>query len=153
MASLLLSLIVLVLIEAFGIEFSYRVSLMNLAGFEIWLPITIIGSYAYNPVIGFGLGMLIFTGAYLRRPYSLMSFFIMVLSLLLVVFLTKLFPISQNNFLISWMLLAGIYNLVSNGADLIISKDFLRTVQFVVFSMASSWIFFYFFGWRLFEFL
>ena len=122
----------------------------EMSGFELWFPIGLLVSYAISPLIGFivGLAMLVITWA--LHPYGLHHLAITAASFGGMFYIAKVyFPVTAENFLFQAMLVAAIFQIISNAFYILTKYPLFRIFKFVLLNLLMSWLIFSRFGWKL----
>ena len=128
---------------------SYWSRRANLQGFELWLPFSIILSFAISPLAGFVFAVLVLVGSWLVFPFEFQYMAIMSGCLFATLFSASFFTVTQANFIQVAMLLTLGYNIVSNVLFLVLLCNWFNVLKFFVFSMWLSWLVYSNFGWQL----
>lgn len=126
----------------------------EMSGLELWFPIGLLVSYAINPLAGFAVAFLILTMTWALHPYGLHHLAITAASFAGSFYLAPiLFPATAENFLWQAMIVAGIFQVVSNAFYIATKYPLIRIARFVIINLLLCWLIFSKVGWQLVQWL
>lgn len=145
----LFAIIVLVII---AIPLSYWVRIIQLHGFELWLPFGIVLGISISPLAGFLFALTVIVGAWLVFPFSLTTVVQELSALAVIMALIQFLPIAPATFVFYSVLLAVLYNMITDILFIFTGFDPLKGMKFAAFSIWLTWLITSKWGWGLVEF-
>ena len=122
----------------------------EMSGLEMWFPIGLLVSYAINPVAGFIVAFTILTMTWFLYPYGLHHLAITAASFAGSFYLAAvLCPVTAETFLWQAMIVAGIFQLVSNIFYIATKYPLIRIFRFIIINILLCWLIFSKVGWPL----
>ena len=149
---MLLPIFAILVLIVIGIPLSYWVRIIQLHGFELWLPFGIVIAIAISPLAGFLFALAIIIGAWLLFPFDLNTLALELLVLASTMFLTALLPITPATLVFYSVLVAVSFNVASNILFVFLGFDPLKAMKFAAFSIWLTWLITTKGGWAMVEF-
>lgn len=126
----------------------------DMSGFELWFPMGLIASYAYGPLGGFFVGASIMLITWALFPYGLHHMVISMTSMGVMFFIAAyFFPVTAETFLVNGMIIAAIFQVVSNTFYILTKYPWIRIIRFAMTNMFFCFLLFSRFGWTLVQWL
>ena len=126
----------------------------DISGVEMWFPLGLLVSYAINPFAGLVVGAAIITITWALHPYGLHHLAISTASFGGTFYLAAyFFPIAQQNFLFQTMLVAAIFQIISNAFYILTKYPLSRIARFVIVNLFLCWLIFSRIGFILVQWL
>ncbi len=126
----------------------------DMSGFELWFPMGLVVSYAYGPLGGFFVGASIMLITWALFPYGLHHMAISMASMGGVfVIAAHFFPMTAETFLVNGMILAVIFQTVSNAFYILTKYPWIRIIRFIVTNLFLCFLIFNYIGWDLIQWL
>lgn len=140
-------------IIALGGAMSFWLRRFHMQGFEIWLSMCIIVSYAVSPFVGYITAMLIISISFMLFPFDFKNIFVMGTCLAGIAYSTLFFPVTIETFAWTGMKLVFSYIAVSTILTTLIGYPLVRNARFIVLSLVFNYLLFTQMGWTIFTFL
>ena len=126
----------------------------EMSGFELWFPMGLIISYAYGPLTGFAIAFSIMFITWMLFPYGLHHLAISAASFGVMFFVAvHFFPVTAENFLINGMIVALIFQGISNIFYFLTGYPWVRIIKFIITNLFFCFLIFSKFGWVLVQWL
>ena len=126
----------------------------DMSGFEMWFPIGLLISYAISPLAGFAIAVIMLVITWALHPYGLHHLAITAAGFGGTFYIaTIFFPITAEAFLFQTMLVAIIFQIVSNAFYILTKYPLTRIARFAIVNLFLCWLIFSKVGFELVQWL